>query len=383
MNSVYRRAIDGLRFTDEEKRQLVETLSVAVESSSEDERRQISHSASFVVSSPKRTLRRVVIAALVAAMLVAAVAFAASSHISVADYLGFRFGDVPEDVGLTEALGSRVGASDSHDGYTLTVDSVVGDRNNVCAVCTLARDDGAPIDGFTLESDGSDILPLGFGSARLWIGDPGQSEGVGYGGCFYDMDPGDAAVQFLITASSDEGYSDAVLAGGHARLVARCLVESSGWHGASIVSDSVISDAEWAIDFTIDCEDTSVEFPTEARAEKDGLIVSVDRLIVSPIGLKFECSVESATAPSEIQDVRQRAERVASVADMTWLLDAKSQVTLVMGDGTAVTSIPNAASSVAGNDGVVRWSITCEFDRIIDVGSISEILIGDMRVFAP
>lgn len=377
MDSVYRRAMDGLSFTDEEKRQLVEALSAAIEGSLEEERRQVPHSAPFAASSPKHTVRRAVIAALVAATLVATVAFAASSHVSVEDFLGFRFGNVPEDAGLTEALGSRVGVSDSHDGYTLTVDSVIGDRNNVCAVCTLARDDGAPIVNALKDANGSSSLSLRFGSARLWIGDPGQSEGIGYGGCFFDMDPGDATVQFLITASSEEGYSDAVLSGGRARLVARCLVNSSG-----LLGTSVISDAEWVINFTVNCEDTSVEFPAEARIEKDGLIASVNRLIVSPIGLKLECSVESAAAPDG-QDARQRAERVAGVADVAWLLGAESQIMLVMEDGTMLASMLNDASAVAGDDGVVHWTIECEFDRIIDMDSISEIKIGDMRVLAP
>lgn len=68
---------------------------------------------------------------------------AEASNGSVSNLLAPLFGGAQTEI--VDEIGVPIGASTSVNGYTLTVDAIIGDRYSVMIAYTLSRDDGQPI----------------------------------------------------------------------------------------------------------------------------------------------------------------------------------------------------------------------------------------------
>ena len=62
---------------------------------------------------------------------------------TVSNLLAPIFGGAQTEI--VDDIGVPIGASTSVNGYTLTVDAIIGDRYSVMIAYTLSRDDGQPI----------------------------------------------------------------------------------------------------------------------------------------------------------------------------------------------------------------------------------------------
>ena len=108
-------------------------------------------------------------------------------------------GGAPAQTEILDRMGVPVGASDTHNGVTITADAIIGDAYSYAVVYSIAREDGQPL-AEDLEPLGNGVLPLTFDRADTSVGVTGGSHGSAY---FYDADPSEPSIQYVEKMTSD------------------------------------------------------------------------------------------------------------------------------------------------------------------------------------
>ena len=167
---------------------------------------------------------------------------------------------------IVNDIGVPIGACVSADGYTLTVDAVIGDRYNVAIVYTLSNDDGQPIpEGTHFNVWETDIIWGTSGSGSLIavksIDDPSKLHFV---------------------ESWNRKYP----------LIGRYVSASFGELEISIANgeDTILADGPWELDYTLCYKDTSVSVPVSALKVTDsgGEDYQINEILISPVGLRMD-----------------------------------------------------------------------------------------------
>ncbi|MBQ6395043.1 MAG: DUF4179 domain-containing protein, partial [Atopobiaceae bacterium] len=169
--NAYTEAMDGLRFTEEAKRDMAANLVAAVReqeglaeiaafpTSSDTSRQESSarrqasdarrQAADRIPTSRKRSPLRLV-ATIVGIMFalalgVGGIAYATGNLVSFDELFGQLFGGTA-DPQATQDVGYPVVASANDAGITITADAVLGDSQNIAIIFTITKDDGTPFD---------------------------------------------------------------------------------------------------------------------------------------------------------------------------------------------------------------------------------------------
>ena len=125
----YREQYDELRFSPQEKQEMVENLLAAVP----ETQKRVSH---------KKRLH-VLIAAVIAAALCAACASGALR--SASEVFANLFGSSQEQASLLEQLGTPLGVSCTQDGLTITADAILADEYTYAILYSIQREDGTSL----------------------------------------------------------------------------------------------------------------------------------------------------------------------------------------------------------------------------------------------
>ena len=120
----YRKSIDALRFTPEQKRDMVEEL---LSAGTARRRKTI-------------PMRRILSVAAAAALVAALGVGAGASGVlrSAGDVFAGVFGGTPAQTEIIDRIGYPIGASASADGITITADAIVGDTYSYAIIYTVA-----------------------------------------------------------------------------------------------------------------------------------------------------------------------------------------------------------------------------------------------------
>ena len=181
----YRQSLDELHFTREEKTAMVDRLT-AGESRG---------------SGKVRSIRRTVTVGVAAALLMTMGVGAAVTLTPAGEVFASIFGNSPAQTEIMDRMGVPIGASDTADGVTITADAIIGDTYSYAVVYSIARDDGQPLAEDLTPLEGTDgTLPLTFDQSDTFIRMLGGSHGSAY---FYDADPTDAAIQYVVMMTMD------------------------------------------------------------------------------------------------------------------------------------------------------------------------------------
>ena len=178
----YRETMDELRFTEQEKEAMVDRLL---------ERG----------GSRRKGLNLRCAAVAVAAAAVLTVGAGAAVVLTPAgEVFASVLGGAPAQTEILDWMGVPVGASDTHNGVTITADAIIGDAYSYAVVYSIAREDGQPL-AEDLEPLGNGVLPLTFDRADTSVGvTGGSSHGSAY---FYDADPSEPSIQYVEKMTSD------------------------------------------------------------------------------------------------------------------------------------------------------------------------------------
>ena len=96
-----------------------------------------------VARKPKMQVRRWAALAACFALIISMALTAEATNGTVSNLLAPLFGGAQTEI--VDKIGVPIGASTSVNGYTLTMDAIIGDRYSVMVAYTLSRDDGQPI----------------------------------------------------------------------------------------------------------------------------------------------------------------------------------------------------------------------------------------------
>ena len=336
----YKQAMDGLRYTDEQKKILAEQALRAAGQAAPRRRKPV--------------WRTALIAAAVAAVLMVG-AGATGVLKSAVDALSPIFGGNASQTQVIDKIGRPIGASDTDNGVTITADAIIGDTYNAAIVYTIRRDDGTP------------LLPEGANEKGLTMGGFGGTDLHIRGGChgsawFVDEVPGDDTIQLVETFSADVPIS-------HCTATAE-FEDLRGWDEAAGEPVTLI-EGRWKFRFDVDYEDTSVTLGGGETFTQNGMTFTVDSVSVSPVAVKVDYTVDSevqwSDAPSgrEPEEDRIQMERYFE----------NVEILLTKTDGTVI-DLSSSGGSLNPENGVTVCDKGEVFDEILPLEDLESICVG-------
>ena len=349
MKENYRGYLDGLRFTEEEKRAMTDRLMAAAEEG-QGRRRSV------------RPLRRLMpLGAAAALVLTLGVGAGAAGVLKApAEVFADLFGGRPAQTEIVDRIGRPIDASATADGITITADAILGDRHSYAIVYSIARDDGTPLtEG--LAPDGNGLLPLMFESG--WT-DVGRVDGKTGSAWFYDADPTDASIQYVEVCTVD-----GTLRQGTARADFRGLRTVSGGETRTIAQ------GDWGLKFQFAFRDSTVELPAGQSFRKDGMTYTLDRVELSPLSYQVSYTVDRAAEFSDAPSGRM-PEEDGNVLDQ--FLTGVT-VTLRKRDGTEL-DLTNSGGSIVPKKGMTQCRKGDVLPEIVPLDEVESLTIGGVTI---
>lgn len=339
--SEYKRELDALRFTPEQKAQLA---AAAAKAAARETRRA------------RRPFGKMAVIAAAAAVVLAVGAGAAGVLPSPVDVFAPLFGGAVAQTEVIDKIGRPIGASDADGGVTISADAIMGDEYNAVIVYTLTRDDG---ERFLPEGKGLDetcLLMGGFGGAS-WV--KGGSHGSSW---FVDDDPADNKIQMVETVSSDVSMT---------KGTATARFEDLCYWNSETEQPELLYPGKWSFRFDVDYEDCSVRLGGGETFTQDGINFTIDGVTVSPVAVKADCTADTQVVWSNAEsgredpgDARQARRYLENV-----------EILLTKTDGTVV-DLSTSGGTIYPENGVTVCSKGQVLEEIIPLAELESISVG-------
>lgn len=177
---------------------------------------------------------------------------------TVSNLLAPLFGGAQTEI--VDEIGVPIGASTTVNGYTLTLDAIIGDRYSVMVAYTLSRDDGQAI------PENIDFASLGF-------------NGSGYGTKIIIDEDDPSIAHFHLRWHRNEPIIG--------RIVTATFTDLFIDNGED---DEVIAEGTWQIKYTLRYPDSTEELPVKAFEVVDdgGHKYKVKEILLSPLGIHLD-----------------------------------------------------------------------------------------------
>ncbi len=340
----YKEQMDGLRFSPEQKRQMVEDLL----------------SARSGAPRPRRRGGRMLAVGLAAALVLAVGAAGASGALPTAsEVLGGIFGGSPAQTEVIDAIGRPIGASDTDAGVTITADAIIGDSTSYAVVYSIAREDGQPLFDPEEVEDVEGRLMLAFGEAETDVGVMGGAHG---GAWFYDADPADGAVQYVETMTYDQEIRP-----GTARASFRDLCRYT-----EDMRRETLAEGKWDISFDFAFEDCSVRWEGEKAMDLGGGVQAVlTGATLSPLSFQVDYTVEGGI-PFDGESGRYDQEAVDRCFHDV-------PVVLTLTDGTEL-DLTHSGGGFTPGDGETVCRKSGVFSPLLDLEEVESLTVGEVTI---
>ena len=177
---------------------------------------------------------------------------------TVSNLLAPLFGGAQTEI--VDKIGVPIGASATANGYTLTLDAIIGDRYSVMVAYTLSRDDGQAI------PENIDFASRGF-------------NGSGYGTKILIDEDDPSIAHFHLRWRRNEPIIG--------RIVTSTFTDLVIDNGED---DEVIAEGAWQIKYTLRYPDSTEELPIKAFEVVDngGHKYKVKEIMLSPLGIHLD-----------------------------------------------------------------------------------------------
>ncbi len=333
----YREQYDELRFSPQEKQEMVESLLATAP----ETHRRVSH---------KKRLH-VLIAAVIAAALCAACASGALR--SASEVFANLFGSSQEQASLLEQLGTPLGVSCTQDGLTITADAILADEYTYAILYSIQREDGTSL---RADSRGESVS---FQEYTMQC--PQKAQRTSSTLRPYDEDTSDQAVQYLEICQMDQPLQ----AGRMTAVFRAAMIDEVQADGT--IRTVPLGDGPWELRFDFTPKASSIDLPTGQQFQVDGLDCTLTRVSLSPLSLHVEYTVDAAEVPDE-----------------NAFLQALP-VSLTKTDGTVSCVQKDAVSGLrSSSDGdQMQGRKDLVFSEITPMDSVKSITIGDLTVEVP
>ena len=352
MNTSYRDAMDALRFTREQKENMVENLMAAP--------------AGRTVR-PLRLRRFAAAGAAAALALSLGVAGAAGVLDSAGSAFAGLFGGGTAETEIIDRIGRPIGASATRDGVTITADAIIGDTYSYAIVYSIRREDGAPlVSREVLEAaEEGQPLPLSFrGSGASLDLLTSAAHGQSF---FYDADPADSAIQFVEMMTCEDPIQP-----GTATATFRDL---SVYTSGDYRSHELLAKGTWRLRFDFAFEDCSVSLPAGQDFTLSGLNATLDAVTLSPLSIQVDYTVHQELAwEGDGEDGQMSAERQAQL----YRIFDSLPVVVTYTDGSSLTLGRGGGIAPGGGETVCHKSQI--FDTIRPLDEVASVTVGDIVI---
>lgn len=364
--SPYERALDDLHFSEETKMRMAHNLEACMA-----EQTPVVSSLPTRSSRPRMSRRAVVGLALAATLAVGGgAAFATGALTNVVDAFSGLLGSGPGQTDLIAKLGVPLGTQATADGVTVTADAAIGDAHGYAVVFSIARADGEPLDLAGVTNGEGILHGLDFTESSV---DVSGVNGAAESSWFFDVDPNDNAVQYMVRAdmaTTEDGLS-----------VARR--SATAHFGDLIVRDesdpsktTVVAEGPWDLAFEFDYDDSTVEVAVEPVAQEphqDGRQMTVESISVSPLGAYVTYTMDGVPLLDE------ESGKVSPEAEASWNEYAGIPICVTFADGSTQVfkDGDSAAHANMANENSTTVSRSCPFENIVEMGDIVSVTVGD------
>ena len=333
----YHDTMDQLRFTPEQKEDMVDRL-MAAEAAAP--RRVL----------PLRRLAAVGVAAALVLSLGAAGATGALGDVGAA--FSAIFGSSAQ-AGVIDRIGYPVGASDTDNGITITADAIVGDTYSYAVVYTIQREDGKALVGDDIlaraANPETEALPLSF---QFHDTTPrGYKGGSHASSWFYDADPADNAIQFVELRTQS-----APIEPGEVTVQLRDLE----LYNEDYTARTTLVKGSWTLKFQLDFENSSRVLPCGQTFRLDGAEAVLNTVTLSPLSIQVDYTVRGEGDPS-----------------LDWIEPLSLSLTYT--DGTTLDLSHAGGTSAYGED-AVNCQKSIIFDQILALDEVAFVTVGDVVI---
>ena len=211
-----------------------------------------------VARKPKLQVRRWAAFAACFALIISMALTAEATNGTVSNLLAPLFGGAQTEI--VDKIGVPIGASASVNGYTLTMDAIIGDRYSVMVAYTLSRDDGQPI------PENIDFSSRGFSgsgySTKIIINEDDPSNAQFH----LRWRRNDPIIGRIVTAT----FTDLIIDDGE--------------------NDVIHAEGTWEIKYTLRYPDSTEELPVKPFEIVDdgGRRFKVEGIMLSPLGIHLD-----------------------------------------------------------------------------------------------
>ncbi len=333
----YHDTMDQLRFTPEQKEDMVDRL-MAAEAAAP--RRVL----------PLRRLAAVGVAAALVLSLGAAGATGALGDVGAAFSAIFGSSAQAE---VIDRIGYPVGASDTDNGITITADAIVGDTYSYAVVYTIQREDGKALVGDDIlaraANPETEALPLSF---QFHDTTPrGYKGGSHASSWFYDADPADNAIQFVELRTQS-----APIEPGEVTVQLRDLE----LYNEDYTARTTLAKGSWTLKFHLDFENSSRVLPCGQTFRLDGAEAVLNTVTLSPLSIQVDYTVCGEGDPS-----------------LDWIEPLSLSLTYT--DGTTLDLSHAGGTSAYGED-AVNCQKSIIFDQILALDEVAFVTVGNVVI---
>lgn len=257
----YNKALDALRFTEEEQTMLIQKLTQVAQTAPQPKKRR----------HPRKVICIAAVAACILAFTAAAgavVGYFADPEVGrarLAEFFGGSAGNIETNTGFVAS-----GASDTDHGVTVTLDGVYADEQTAYAIFSVAKEDGTPFVDLQ-EQPQTDFLTFEQVESRL----DGQIITGSWGPC-YDTDMTQFFFQIEMDMSSVDQWE-----GKTARFTFSNII-SYMHEGNYAGPDQTLVKGDWVLEVPLESTDTAVYAQAGQVIPYGNLNVTIDSIAFTP-----------------------------------------------------------------------------------------------------
>ncbi len=343
----YRREMDTLAFSPEQKERLAARAAKAAEAKP---------------GAVRRPMRR-----FVATVAVAAVVVTASCGAMASGFVGNAFDSVfgTAKTQVINKIGKPIGAGATDNGISVTADAIIGDKYNACIVYTIKRTDSKPL-GLPASVPVSCLnFENNFGS-DLRGGNLFSGGGMHGSSWFTKSKLGANAVQYVENISSDQPLNQGTV---HANF------KDLGYYDESAKKSVVLYNGEWKFSFHANYEDSSVALPAGQTFTRNSIGFKITEVSVSPVGMRvaYEADREANLSQNTTGKMTSKME-----AEMDRYLGVP--IVITKKDGSKLDMTTNSGGDIKSGKGKTNCVRSGIFQQIIPSENMKSITVGGVEI---
>ncbi len=355
MKDNYRDTLDRLAFSEEQKRAMKAGLLEARQQQT-------------TPTKGRRAKRLLPVAVAAALVLSLGTAGATGALAPAGEFFSHLLGGTAAQRDASDRMSSAVGVSATADGYTITVDGVLGDEFNCLVHYTLSTQDGTPltVPGWVPAEEGSeDAVSLMGSEEEVYLGYYFQDTNGGLE--LYDEDPNDGTVQFVEQISLHEENPQETITRTFQNLYFGNYWEDEG---------NVIAQGPWELTFPLTYENTSITLDAGQMLQLKEHGIVLDEVTLSPLSVTAKSSFDTVVD----WDADVQSDPFADYEDMPDGMAAMNvPITVTLKDGSTVETVGNS-SSIGDKDGKTVCSNNVRFREIIPLEDIASITVDTVTI---